>query len=455
MLIYNTIKFRIVLLVGILFSAILLPTTIILMRTWLQDASSQNPKIASTAVGRMCVKLVAGEDPTLVTTPSKQLVRYQIITPEGELKQGILPTGASTIKGVPGVCSIPVNWTEQRTQSGSKVTASLTVITDGSYRLGATVLVPTGIDQISQIAELLRIFIPILILLVTVLLWLAVARALSPVQKIIAESNRISVDTLETRIATPRRKDELSELVSHLNKMLERLNIATTKQRQFVSDASHELRSPVATIIALSENNASSKGMDKIHREATRLASLLDALLALSKIKEHLGEISSDVLRVDVGNLIVQDVDRLTVQAERKGLSISTVAVKSVLLQVDPESFISIIRNLLDNALRHAAKEIVVSSQEVVINDKNLVLIEVSDDGTGIAASDKNIVFERFVRLESDRGRGSGGSGLGLALVKELVELHNGVIQVCNSKTGGAVFQILFNCPQKKLLPST
>jgi len=217
---------------------------------------------------------------------------------------------------------------------------------------------------------------------------------------------------------------------------LDRLEKASVKQRQFVSDASHELRSPVASIrtqIETALRYPDDVDWPSVARtvlaEDDRLDHLVGNLLAMARLEEGRFGPRSDV---DIDELVMAQRARMSdVSLDLSGVSAGRVWGNS-------DELTSVVRNLLDNAARHCRSRVVVTVGE----EGPWVVLTVADDGDGVAPEDRQQVFARFARLQEGRARDSGGTGLGLALTKRIVEHHGGRIHVEDGEQGGARFVV-------------
>jgi signal transduction histidine kinase len=290
---------------------------------------------------------------------------------------------------------------------------------------------------LGTVTVLLAVAVPLLIGLVAVTTWFVVQRALRPVDRMRREVDEVTENRLHTRVADPGGSDELARLAATMNSMLARLEQAQRSQRQFVSDASHELRSPLASLRQYAEVAAShpdrvsaAELSEAILDEGARLERLVHGMLLLARSDEQT-EISSTTA-VDLDDLVLREARRLR---ESTALSVDAAAVGPARVRGDAGLLEQVVRNLTDNAARHAASRI-----RFALTDEVLLLVE--DDGTGVPAADRDRVFERFARLDEARDRDSGGSGLGLAIVRELVQAHGGSAAVSSSPLGGARFEV-------------
>jgi signal transduction histidine kinase len=240
----------------------------------------------------------------------------------------------------------------------------------------------------------------------------------------------------------PNTDDEVARLARTMNGMLDRLEAASARQRAFVSDASHELRSPVSTIRAELEVASSDPEQadwpevaQRTLGETDRLSRLVDDLLALARLDEANGPARR--APVDLDDLVLEEAMR----THRVPLGTSGVSAGRVL--GDERQLTQVVRNLVDNAQRHASTRVAVSLRREA---DELVLV-VDDDGPGIPEADRERIFERFTRLDEARGRAAGGAGLGLAVVRRVVEQHGGTVSVehgspANGGLGGARFVV-------------
>jgi signal transduction histidine kinase len=295
------------------------------------------------------------------------------------------------------------------------------------------------------VIQVLAIGLPLLLAVVAVTTWIVVGRALAPVEAIRTEVDAISAAALHRRVPDPPADDEIGRLARTMNRMLARLEQAQARQRRLVSDASHELRSPVAAIrqhaeVALAHPGRTTAGelAETVLAEDLRLQRLAEDLLLLTRADEQ-----SLALRrrpVDLDDLVFDEARRLRGAG---GLRIDTTAVSAGRVDGDAAALRRMVRNLADNAARHAGGHLAFS----VTERDGTVLLAVDDDGPGIPVADRERVFERFVRLDGARSRDDGGSGLGLAIVAELAAVHGGTVAIASSSLGGARVEVTLPHP--------
>jgi signal transduction histidine kinase len=340
--------------------------------------------------------------------------------------------------------------TSARPAAGHRVltTQHLSLDVDADYRqiaLGArdpsgkafTVVVAQSLESAeasSRIAEgLLLIGGPLLLLLVALVTYAISSRALRPVERMRQRVAGIDARSLDTRVPIPIAHDEVWRLAGTMNQMLDRLEGAARAQRQFVSDASHELRSPLATLRTTIEvAQAHPEGADweataqVVLEEAGRVEHLVTDLLLLADADERGLQLRRT--DVDLDDLLESEVQRL-----RTTTALHVVShVHAARVSGDRERLARVVRNLVDNAARHAAGTVELSLRA----HPHEAVLDVIDDGEGIPPADRLRVFERFVRLDDSRTRSQGGTGLGLAIVRQLVHAHDGTVAVLPSKTG-------------------
>lgn len=305
-----------------------------------------------------------------------------------------------------------------------------------------TVIVGTSLEgaqeAVGSVRSLLFVGFPAMVLFVGMVTWFVVGRALAPVERIRREADEIGASELHRRLPEPRRHDEIGRLTDTMNQMLDRLDRGQQQQRQFISDAAHELRSPIASIkqnLEVAEAYPHQLGADEladtVWEESTRLERLVIALLSLARLDERTPD--TPAVPVDLDDIVFGEADRLH-QATSLRLDITGVSAGQV--AGDPALLAQAVRNLVDNAERHAAASIALTLTE----NQTTVTLTVEDDGPGIPVEDRQRVFERFVRLDEARARDAGGSGLGLAIVHTIITAYDGSVVVEESQLGGARF---------------
>jgi signal transduction histidine kinase len=291
-----------------------------------------------------------------------------------------------------------------------------------------------------SVTDVLLIVVPLMILLVALAAWYFTGRALKPVEAIRLEAESITGTTMHRRVPEPDTDDEVGRLARTMNAMLARLETSAQKQRQFVSDASHELRSPLASIrtnLEVALHNPARADWPAVAQRAlaedVRMEDTVSELLDLARLDEAEGPAPLETLpEVDLDELVLDD----TVQQRRVPVDTSRVSAGRV--HGRREQLQRVVRNLLDNAARHAASTVAVELQ----TSGDVVELTVDDDGPGIRPEDRNLVFERFTRLDDGRARDAGGLGLGLSMVKAITEHHGGTVAIDDAPLGGARLRV-------------
>ena len=304
-----------------------------------------------------------------------------------------------------------------------------------------TVVVASELEAVgrtvSEARALLAIGVPLLTLIGGGLFWFVIGRALSPVDRMRRDAQSIADLGDGQRVHDPESDDELGRLASTLNDMLERLDAGASSMRRFVSDASHEIRSPIANIRARVETSTADDWepvASDVIGEVERIEVIIDDLTYLARSDE--GRVRQSLVRVELDDLLFAEA----VRVQRRGMvSADASDVEPVVVAGDRDQIARALRNIVDNAERHATTAIRLSVRSV---DSNTARIEVDDDGPGIAADDRVRVFERFIRLDASRQRASGGTGLGLAIVSEIVALNRGTVSIEDAPLGGARLRI-------------
>ncbi len=316
-----------------------------------------------------------------------------------------------------------------------------------------TVTVAAPVDEVARsldaVRRALKIGLPLLVGLVALAAWWIVGRALRPVELIRAEADAIGASTLHRRVSEPGTGDEINRLSQTMNAMLERLEGAVRRQRQFVADASHELRNPVAGIrtdleVALCEADRANwpNVARAVLAEEARLETLIGDLLVLAAEDE--GAATLPATEVDLTELAAAEACR-----SRKVRVSSAAGPDRVVVLGSSNQLQRALANLVDNAERHAHSQIRIGTA----TQSGWAQLWVDDDGPGIPLADRDRVFERFTRLDDGRARDQGGSGLGLAVVRSIVTRHRGRVWAENSPIGGTRFMIILPEPSPSARP--
>jgi signal transduction histidine kinase len=259
--------------------------------------------------------------------------------------------------------------------------------------------------------------------------WKFVGRTLAPVEGIRTQLAEISATDLTRRVPEPHGDDEIARMARTANATLDRLERLVTRQRQFTADASHELRTPVAGLRANLEDALMYPDDTELEvtlgaalRDTERIEAIITDLLLLARIGTAGATVQE---RVDLAHLVATEV-------RGREADIRTNLAPGVVVAGVPTQLGRLLDNLLDNAQRYAKSMIEVE----VRRDADEAKLVVADDGPGILMDDRELVFRRFTRLDTARGRGAGGTGLGLAIARDIALAHGGTLRVEDSTRG-------------------
>lgn len=281
------------------------------------------------------------------------------------------------------------------------------------------------------------VLVPLLTLGLGFVVWFGVGRALRPVESIRSSVGDITEHHLSTRVPVPDTGDEVARLAVTMNEMLDRLDAASGRERQLVADASHELRSPLASVRALLETRAAAA--DPAAHDAEAMASVirLQALVEQMLVLASLDSAPPMAPRpIDLDDLVIERASSLRATT---ALAVDATAVSGAQVPGSEEGLRRVVDNLAANAARHARTTVRFQLREVA----GWAQLVVSDDGPGIPEADRARVFERFSRLDDARGRDRAGAGLGLSIVAGAVEQHGGTVTVdADPDLGGARFVV-------------
>jgi signal transduction histidine kinase len=322
---------------------------------------------------------------------------------------------------------------------GTTVQAVLSVGRGTVDGLPVTVLFAQPLAAVTEATDTVVFYllfgVPILILVVGAATYFFSGRALRPVEAIRGRVAAMSEKDLDQRVPVPAAHDEIRRLADTMNGMIGRLQDAQGVQRRFVADASHELRSPLATIAAglelLQRDTADPATVKALRGETERVNRLVEGLLLLARADER--GLQPRREEIDLDEIADAEQGR---PAER-GVRV-VVRAQPVRVIGDRGQLVRVLRNLVDNARRHARSEVLVTVSRAGAE----AVLEVVDDGPGVPAAERARVFERFVRLDDARARADGGSGLGLAIVAEVVAAHGGTVELREAPGGGALFRV-------------
>ena len=263
--------------------------------------------------------------------------------------------------------------------------------------------------------------------------WL-IGRALEPVETMRERLSTITSTDLHARISPPATGDEIERLGRTLDETIGRLGAAVAANERFVADAAHELRSPITGVRAAIEVESARRDsalLDESVAELDRAARLVDDLLVLARRQ---GDVSPKG-EVDFDDIVRTAVGSFSLRFPEVGIERS---IQPSRVHAAGDALARVVTNLLDNAALHGGGRVTVELRNV--GDRTR--LSIADNGPGVPEQERQRVFERFARLDESRARATGGSGLGLAIVRELIEAHDGTVEIGDAEGGGAMFVV-------------
>jgi len=359
---------------------------------------------------------------------------------------GTVLAATRNLLGLPALYTLaPGSATPVRQPAGDRVlTSDLSVYGEHATAGGrpVTIITTTGTYLRSQVnetfARLLAIGVPFLLVLAGGTVWLVVGRALRPVEQIRGAVTAITLADLSQRVPEPGTHDEIGRLARTMNDMLARLDDSAARQRRFVADASHELRSPLTAIrtgLEVGLSHPDRAPWPEIARRAVRQSQRLEHLIAelLVLAKADAQQFAARRQPVDLAALLAD----LRAATPAPGISIDLSVPPGTSTAGNPEDLSRMFRNLLDNAVRYARHRVLITVRLTGAAGPDGTVVEIADDGPGIPASERERVFGRFVRLDASREQGSRSAGLGLAIAREIAAAHGATIVLTEAPGGG------------------
>lgn len=280
---------------------------------------------------------------------------------------------------------------------------------------------------------------------------LASRAMLSPIRKIIKKIDKISADDLSARIDDVDSSDELRELTDRINAMLDNLEQSFDRQKKFVSDASHELKTPIAVIQGYSgllkrwgksDPEVLDESIDSIAREADNMKRIVEQLLLLARIGRYMLTLEE----IDVSEAIESTIDGYKLVCKTHSFSLESEP--GIVAVADKNLFTECVRAVADNAIKYSDENTTIKF--TVHADGGYAVVKIIDSGKGIAPADLPHIFDRFYRCDRARGRDKNSSGLGLTIAKSAVEMMNGTIEAESEQGVGSTFTLRFPLKEKK-----
>jgi signal transduction histidine kinase len=286
-----------------------------------------------------------------------------------------------------------------------------------------------------RLVDTLLISYPLLLVVLGLIAYRVIGAALQPVEELRAAADRVSGSGHDQRLPEPPSRDEIWALAVTLNSMLDRLAAARDRERTFVANVAHELRSPLASlrvqVDVTRRHGATEADRADLALELERLTALVDDLLVLARL---------DAGEAPPPHPPAEPASVLPTLATHDEPCVVIGQVDAGSVPMSQIEFERVVHNLVDNARRHARTRVTLSFRRRA----HRAVLTVADDGEGIPAADRERAFDRFARLDSARDRDSGGSGLGLAIVRELVRRRGGEIRLGDASEGGLLAEVEF-----------
>jgi len=302
-------------------------------------------------------------------------------------------------------------------------------------------------ESLNKLALVFSIAILGTVLLIGLGSYFITRRVLSPITLITRKANQISHTNLNERIEGVQSNDELGALANTLNGLLDRLQKAFRSQQQFLADAAHELKTPLAVLRAhweeeLNNTQLQANLREKLARDVellSRLNHLINSLLLLSKTENVSADFSFEPIVLE--EVLREVVSDASVLAVAKNQTIEMVHLDSGIILGDRDRLYQMFFNIVENAIKYTPEDGQIKIETTQRNGR--VEISVADNGPGIPAEDLPHLFDRFYRVKKDRSRETGGSGLGLAISRLIAKIHGGKITVKSEVGKGSRFEII------------
>ena len=305
-----------------------------------------------------------------------------------------------------------------------------------------------GSVQLSSITRLSLVLLPLLVVLASVGGYLIARRMLSPIHKISETANQIGqANDLKKRIELGKGTDELHQLADAFNHMFAKLDTTFEAERRFISDASHELRTPVTVIHSQCEFSLEhprtqeeyEEALWVIRRQSRKMSQLINDMLDFTRLET--GAVKYPVESVDLTELVSSMCSDMALQ-RAKNITLQYEAEPGITIEANGELLSRLLTNLISNAYRYGKEDGHIWVCLKKLPDK--ILLSVADDGIGIAEEEQSKIFGRFYQV--DPSRSNAGMGLGLSMANEIAKFHGGEIQVESAPEKGSVFTLILPC---------
>jgi signal transduction histidine kinase len=436
----GSVRFRVTALATLAVLAVLVATSAALVATERRSLSNNLEETLAQRADELGAMVTGDQLPAALVDDED--TRAQVVTLDGRVLAATPSLlHAAPIGPPPPPGRAQIVRTARRLPAGDGAFRVLSRRIDGPH--GPVVVHVAGaLDDVQQSARVLAgglaVTIPTVTVVLAVLVWMLVGRTLAPVEALRSQVASITGEDLRRRVPQPAGGDEIARLARTMNAMLERVEHATARQRRFVADASHELRSPLTRIrselevdLAHPDTTDPTAGLRSALEEIGGLQRLVEDLLHLARSDAGAGVVRRQP--VDLDDIVLRESGRLRAAGRVK---VDSSGVSAAQVVGDAEQLARAVRNLTDNAARYADQQVTLTLTEV---DHRAVLT-VADDGPGIPPEQHRRVFERFTRLDQARSTTTGGAGLGLAITLDIVQRHHGTMSIDPRHEPGARF---------------
>lgn len=316
----------------------------------------------------------------------------------------------------------------------------------------AYIVVGMSVDdfEIVQILQkVLLILFPIILLILFIIARFIAGRSIKPINLIASTANRITSDNLSERIPLPYNKDELYQLSTKINELLDRIENAVEREKKFTSDASHELRTPLAIIkgtleVLIRKPREKEEYETKINyciAEVDRLNNLVDQLLLLARFENQKQNIKYELVCINA--LILDTITRFSQQIKEKNISIKSSFSEDFYTYSDNYLLSIIFSNILSNAIKYSGNETEINVQVIKLNGKINCLIQ--DNGEGIHPKDLDNIYKSFYRSNAENHPDIKGNGIGLSIVKRISDLLNSTIEISSVQNHGTTVKLILS----------
>ncbi len=338
-----------------------------------------------------------------------------------------------------------------REQSNGSIYAAASIVNGRGEKVGAVLIadMPTDIkDKMEVIKNQVYIMTGIIVFVVLIIVFIFSQMITEPIEKMVRTIQQMADGHLEKRIHVENLgQSEIMELGVAVNNMAEKLEQVDISRQEFVSNVSHELKTPLSSIKVLSEsmllNTEAPREMfveflQDINSEIDRMTEIINDLLTLVRLDQK--EIPTNFVPKSMNILVGGAIKRLTPLAQKKNITLEYEEVQEVVAEIDSTKLTLAVSNLIDNAIKYTDNG---GKVKVILDcDHQNAFITVSDTGIGIAEDEVGKIFDRFYRVDKTRDRETGGTGLGLSITHSTILMHRGSIKVSSGENEGTTFVV-------------